>query len=282
MTVREYYNHWLDHLTPGVGEGEAKAITREAFVHYLGLTPVDIAVNGNRQITEAGKELLDSAFEQLKEGRPIQYITGEAWFHGLKLHVGPSVLIPRPETSQLVDIIVDDFAGQQDLRVIDLCTGSGAIAIALSRSLPFSRVTAVEIDKKALAVAEINGRDLKCNIDWLCADVLVTENLPRSSFDIIVSNPPYIPEKEIGEIADIVFKNEPELALLVPDNDPIIFYKSIAAWGYEHLSRNGKLYFEINPHYAKDVESMLKAVGFADVDIIRDLYGKLRFVTACL
>lgn len=280
MTVRDCYNTWLDTLTPLIGDSEARAVTKEAFSHFIGMSHVDIVLKGDHELGASSQAAINDALKKISKGMPVQYVTGEAWFNGLKLKVGPGVLIPRPETSQLVDIIVKDFSSQSDLRIIDLCTGSGAIALALERALPFTNVVAVDISPDALGYAKINGNDLHSKIQWIQADVFDYGKLPTGEFDIIVSNPPYIPQHEVVEIDRNVIKNEPALALIVPDSDPTIFYSRISAWAKSHLSSNGCLYFEINPHYAASIKKILNDNGFFNVDILCDYTGKQRFVKA--
>lgn len=278
MKIKEAYTRWIDDLKTMMGFEEAKAVTRAGFEDLCGLTPVDVAVKGDDDLTESSAHILDKALLELKKGKPIQYITGVAWFHGLKLYVNPSVLIPRRETSLLVDIIADDYKGQTDLSVIDLCAGSGAIALALARNLPFSQVTGVELSEAALAVALENSKRLHCKVKWIEGNVLDKKQLPLGPFDIIVSNPPYIPHCETREVDSNVLANEPPLALFVEDERPVLFYEQIALWAVNTLSAKGTLYFEINPHYSADVVRVMKGAGFTDVRIERDMDGRERFV----
>ena len=282
MNVGELYRQWTETLRPLVGADEAVAIARLAFEHYLSMKPVDIVVRADYRPEPTTVAALDAGLAEIKSGRPVQYVVGEAWFHGLRLKVGPGVLIPRKETSQLVDIIEKDFEGREELRVIDLCSGSGAIALALARALPYARVTAVELSEKALGIARENARRLKCDVKWLRADVLDSKALPAGSFDIIVANPPYIPYGETSQVDPIVLDNEPREALFVPDDDPLVFYKAISHWVASHLDAAGTLYFEINPHFAREMSAMLRSEGFGDVVVEKDFTGKERFVIARL
>lgn len=265
-----------------MGEGEAVAVTREALGHFLGLSAVDLVLKADREPGQSTQEALDRALKEIAGGCPVQYVTGEAWFQGMKLKVTPAVLIPRPETSQLVDLIVEENGGRKDLKVIDLCTGSGAIALALSRRLPFAEVVAAELSADALEVARANAGSLNCRIEFLQADVLKPDRLPLGKFDIIVSNPPYIPQSEQGEVEKNVLDYEPHMALFVPDATPILFYEAIGRWASEHLNSEGRLYFEINPRYAKEITRSLQSQGFSDVVVMRDSFGRERFITAGL
>lgn len=282
MTVSELSRLWNSTLTPIVGPGEAKAITREAFEHFLNMTPVDVALHSHREPEQFTLQRLDEALRRIAGGTPVQYVTGQAWFHGLRLTVTPRVLIPRRETSQLVDIIAERMGSRPDLCVLDLCTGSGAIAIALSRALKFASVTAVDNSPAALEVARLNARNLKCNICFLEADVLKPDQLPAQTFDIIVSNPPYIPENEKAEVDPGVLKFEPNDALFVPSDNPLQFYAAITPYAASHLNAGGSLFFEINPHFATQVESLLATAGFHDTLIINDMFNRKRFALATL
>lgn len=281
MTVEEIYRTSLARLLPKYGEAEATAITREALSHFLGMTPVDIVLKGDFQPGASTTDLIDTAIKRVEDGEPIQYVTGESWFHGLKLNVTPDVLIPRKETSQLVDIIEQDWKGRENLNIIDICSGSGAIAIALSRALPFSTITGVEISEKAVAVARKNAKKLKCDIRWIEADILNTDFKLNGEYDIIVANPPYIPHKDLALVDENVLKYEPHEALFVPDQEPVIFYQVIAGLSESHLAAKGKIYFEINPDYANDIKRIMEHHGFTDVTIEKDFAGKNRFIIAC-
>lgn len=281
MTVEEIYRTSLARLLPKYGEAEATAITREALSHFLGMTPVDIVLKGDFQPGASTTDLIDTAIKRVEDGEPIQYVTGESWFHGLKLNVTPDVLIPRKETSQLVDIIEQDWKGRENLNIIDICSGSGAIAIALSRALPFSTITGVEISEKAVAVARKNAKKLKCDIRWIEADILNPDFKLNGEYDIIVANPPYIPHKDLALVDENVLKYEPHEALFVPDQEPVIFYQVIAGLSESHLAAKGKIYFEINPDYANDIKTIMKNHGFTDVTIEKDFAGKNRFIIAC-
>ena len=249
MTVNEIARHVVDRLTPRFGQGEAKAMMRIIFENLKGWSPVDIAVKSNEEITGFMSGKVDAVLERLLADEPIQYIFGNADFYGLKLKVTQDTLIPRPETAELVDIIVRDN-NQKDLRVLDLCTGSGCIAVALARTLPFAEVTATDL---------LAGEPRGC------------------SYDIIVSNPPYIAEKERDAMEPNVLEHEPALALFVPDADPLEFYRAIFRLAGDALAPGGRIYLEINPVYASELKSLAVSEGFGSVDLIRDSFGKIRF-----
>jgi len=247
--------------------------------HYLkGWNTVDIIMHEDASLSPFIKSEIDAILKRLVKHEPIQYITGEVRFHGMEMKVTPDVLIPRPETDELVDIIVSDAGETEDLRVLDIGTGSGCIAIALARSLRFPTVTAVDISDAALAVARENASNLKANISFIKEDILTDS--PEGIFDIIVSNPPYIDESEKSGMEPNVLDYEPKIALFVPDNNPLLFYKRIAEIAVRKLSPAGKLYFEINPRHANELSRYLNDCGFDDVQVIRDSFGKLRFIRA--
>ena len=212
-------------------------------------------------------------------GEPVQYAVGKARFMGNDFIVTPDVLIPRPETAGLVDMIVDRWGGRSDLDVCDVGTGSGCIAISLARALPFCRVTAIDVSAAAIAVARLNAASLKVNIDFVEADIL-TAVPPRGLYDIIVSNPPYVTQSESADMDARVLDYEPGAALFVPDDDPLRFYRAIAAYGRAALKSGGMLYFEINQNFPDQTVALLESKGFIDVAARRDFKGNYRYVSA--
>lgn len=267
-----------DALRPIYGNGETEAIIRIIFHYLKGWNTVDLLVHEQDTASEFLQGEVEKILERLLKHEPIQYITGEARFHGLQLKVTPNVLIPRPETAELVDLIVDDADGKEDLRVLDICTGSGCIAVALARSLKFPVITAVDISAAALEVARENSAALKAKVKYVEADIF--KWVPKDTFDIIVSNPPYIDESEKSGMDDNVLKYEPSQALFVPDENPLIFYKRIAEIGIKTLMAGGRLYLEINPRHAVPLSDYLMDMGFLEVEIRKDSFDKERFITA--
>lgn len=282
MPVYEAVKAIVDTLSPRYGEGEGKAMARIIFENIKGWKPVDLAIKANEHLTSFAVEQIDDAVSRLMANEPIQYIFGNTWFYGMRFKVTRDTLIPRPETVELVDIIVNENR-RKDLRVLDLCTGSGCIAVALARNLPFSNVTGADISDKALAVAEENSDSLHAGVVFEKADILSTGGqslFNGRTFDIIVSNPPYIADSEKKEMESNVLDFEPALALFVPDDDPLEFYRAIFSIGSEVLAPDGVVYCEINPLYAKDLVKLGNSAGFGDVRILRDSYGKERFMIA--
>lgn len=266
-------------LRPIYGQRETEAIILLLFHHLKGWNRVDLIMHETDTLSPFVRSEIEGILSRLIHHEPIQYITGEARFHGLDFRVTPDVLIPRPETDELVDIICDRADSVPDLRVLDIATGSGCIAVALARSLNFPKVTALDISPKALDVARDNARRLGATISFIEADIF-SWTAPPSSFDIIVSNPPYIDDSEKADMEPNVLDYEPAAALFVPDNDPLVFYRRIAALAIGALSPQGTLYLEINPRHHEELAAMLRNAGLRDVDILKDSYGKDRFAIA--
>lgn len=246
-------------------------------LEYLkGWDQVELAVRSGDEVSDfiAGK--VDAIVDRLLNDEPLQYIIGETYWHGMTLKVTPDVLIPRPETSELIDMIADRNSGS-DLAVLDLCTGSGCIAVALATVLPFSHVSAMDVSEAALKVAEENSALRKVKVDFRKGDVLSPLPYDDGEFDIIVSNPPYIAEDEKKDMDKNVLDHEPALALFVPDDDPLKFYKPIAREGLRVAKPGGQLWFEINPRFASELSEMMTAEGWEDVAILLDSNGKKRF-----
>ncbi len=276
--MRSTLTHLRSSLRPLYGDRETEAIIRIIFHHLKGWNLTDMLIHEPEPLSPFIKSEVEKILQRLLRYEPIQYITGEARFHGLELHVTPDVLIPRPETAELVDIIADDAQERTDLKVLDIATGSGCIAIALARTLRFPQVTALDISPAAIKIAEENARNLKTDIRFICADIFGW-NTP-DQFDIIVSNPPYIDESEKATMEKNVLDYEPHTALFVPDDDPLRFYKRITTLADSLLTKGGRLYFEINPRHAAELSRLLTSKGFLDVEILKDSFGKDRFLRA--
>ena len=277
ITMKATIKKLRDNLIPIYGKGEAEAIIRIIFHHLKGWNLTDMLIHSDDELSPFIKEEIDKILSRLKNHEPIQYITGEARFHGMILSVDPSVLIPRPETDELVDLIIDKYADREDLRVLDLCTGSGCIAIALAKNLKFASVEALDISPKAIDIAEKNAEALKAKFKFICTDIF--NWTPSQTFDIIVANPPYINPDEAAEMEPNVMVYEPHQALFVTHDDPIAFYHRIADIATNALSYNGALYFEINPRYAGEIINMLHSKGFGEISVTLDSFGKKRFIS---
>ncbi len=262
----------------GVAEPrEVQAMIRIICEDVFNYDPVDVALRQESELPDFAPERISDIISRLRRHEPLQYIVGTALFHGHKFKVTPAVLIPRPETEQLVDLIVDENTAS-DLRVLDMGTGSGCIAISLARALKFAQVDAFDISQDALAVARENAADLKVKVRLFQSDMLAPQ--PTARYDIIVSNPPYICWSEREAMERNVLDYEPGQALFVPDNDPLLFYKAIAPYAAQSLERGGRLYLEINQRFGNEVKRLLEACGLDEVRIIEDSFGRVRFAAA--
>lgn len=280
MTISQYTHKAIGQLAPLYDESEARWIVRTMVESITGMSRTDMLLHGDREIEPETEARYDGIIARLLKHEPIQYILGETYWHGMTLKVSPAVLIPREETSELVDIIVKDYGDRQDLSVMDICTGSGCIAIALARNLPFASVTGIDISADALAVARENASRCKAHVDFEQKDALAPVADEQDKYDIVVSNPPYIAQHEEKEMDSNVLDYEPHLALFVPDNDPLRFYTAISRNYMVTLKPGGKLYLEINPLFSDRLASMLTGDGWDNVTVIKDMHGKNRFATA--
>ena len=282
MTVSDLRRAAVAALIPLYGRGEAEWMTRLTLEYVTGRSRVDLLVDADKEIGEVRVEAVKNIVDRLLEHEPLQYVLGYEDFMGLKINVNPSVLIPRPETQELVNIIIDREAKASDLSVLDAGTGSGAIAVALSRNLRFARVTAIDNSDAALEVARGNAERLRTPVTFVNADMLSPTSLPGAPFDIIVSNPPYVLDSERAEMSANVLGHEPSVALFVPDSDPLRFYLALARYAAAGgLKPDGRLYFECNPLTIAALDSRLEA-DFDEVETVRDSFGRQRFIIASL
>lgn len=275
--MKESISKLRSALRPLYGNQETEAIIRLVFSYLKGWNLTDMLIHSDDILSPYIKQEIEKITRRLLNYEPIQYITGEARFHGLNLHIKPGVLIPRPETDELVDIIVKDNEHIPDLKILDLCTGSGCIAIALARSLNFPIITAIDYSPTAVETAKENASALKCDLKIIQEDIF--KWVPRGSFDIIVSNPPYVDISEAKEMLPNVLNYEPHDAIFVPADKPLIFYERIADIGIQSLNEHGLLYLEINPIYALRLQDLLKSKGYENICIINDSFGKKRFIS---
>lgn len=270
MTYRELWRT----LEPLYGNGEARAVTDYVLDVCFGLSKADIMCGAVEEMTAEKAAELNKIFGRLMEGEPVQYVLGRAEFCGRWFSVRPGVLIPRPETEELCAWITADSKASASPKVLDIGTGSGCIAITLQLDMPESKVTAWDISADALDVARENAQQLGANVNFVKLDALNAK--PEGEWDVIVSNPPYICEKEKKDMAVNVLEHEPHTALFVPDADPLLFYRAITRLAVQTLSKGGRLYFEINPIYADDTCRMMQAEGMTAVELRSDMYGKQR------
>jgi len=260
---------------------EADAMAMLVAEHVLRLSRLQLSLQRQTEVSPPQWEETEVIINRLQQHEPLQYVLGCAHFYGLELEVTPAVLIPRPETEELVDYIVRENAARQNLRILDICTGSGCIPIALSAHLNTEHVAALDISAPALEVARRNATKYHQNIAWLQHDILKEDlSFAAKSLDIIVSNPPYVLEQEKIIMRPNVLAFEPHLALFVPDTDPLLFYRRIAELSRQLLKPTGVLYFEINEKQGSPLQNLLQNLGFGSVQILTDLFGKERFITA--
>lgn len=263
---------------------EARGIVRLLLSDLYGMSLTDICVGALDRLTEEQTQQIEDAMLRLEKGEPVQYVTGKAHFCDRTFLVSPSVLIPRPETELLCQLIADNdqvVTGNGEIRVLDMGTGSGCIAITLALSMQNASVEAWDVSAEALNMAKSNAESLGASVSFEQIDILgLDENNVERCYDIIVSNPPYICNKEAAQMEHNVLDFEPHLALFVPDEAPLLFYSAIARFARLALKVGGALYFEINPLYADALCSMLSSLGFANVTIYVDQFGKQRFISA--
>jgi len=281
MTLSELQRHLRAIIGDALDAGEAAGSVRAILEDAAGYTPLDIALYADRVLENLTVERLAAMARRVAAGEPVQYVTGHARFYGMDLKVTPAVLIPRPETEGLVDRICADAGKRSDLRVADVCTGSGCIAIALARALPFSTVDATDISAEAIEIARGNASETGTkNVHFRVEDALRMPAQDKACYDIVVSNPPYIADSERAGMDGRVLLHEPALALFVPDAEPVRFYRAISGYAAHALKPGGRLYFEINPLFAAETAACMRDAGFADTDIERDFYGRLRYASA--
>lgn len=296
IKMKTYQQLWQS-LTPLYDAGEAQAIVRTVLDVKYGMTLTDIICGKVNEISADEERKLEEIIIRLQKGEPVQYVLGEADFAGRTFHVEPGVLIPRPETAELCQWIEEDMAGKSTVSsedfsedspqatddaklILDICTGSGCIAITLGLNIPNSEVTGWDISEDALRIARGNVEMLKArNVRIEYQDALALPKAAEAA-DLIVSNPPYICEKEKADMEKNVLEHEPSLSLFVPDEDPLKFYRAIAEYASSALKSGGALYFEINPIYEKETREMLLKLDFKDIETKEDTFGKKRMMRA--
>ena len=279
------YQELWHQLAPVYGEGEAKAMARLVFEVRFGLTLSDICIGKDTQLSADSQAELAEILRRLLCHEPVQYVLGVADFCGRQFLVTPSVLIPRPETEELCQWVTASEMTEgnnrsESLRILDVGTGSGCIAITLAAELPEAKVTAWDISEDALLVACENALLNGVTVDFELQDVLLATAAAQQTKDIIISNPPYICNKERATMEANVLEHEPHQALFVPDDDPLLFYRAIAKLGQQMLSYGGWLYFEVNPLFAAQLARLLSAMSYYDIEIKEDQFGKQRMIRA--
>ena len=314
MKIKQYRTHFIQALLSIYDLGEAESFFYLILEEKQQLKRIDLALNPDLTFSNAEIQLWNSILEQLQKEIPIQYLLGKTSFYGLDFEVNENVLIPRPETEELVEWIIQSqkvevisgklemgsgklgeeqsakLEREQQIRkinILDIGTGSGCIAIALSKNLPNAEVFAVDVSEKALATAQKNAISNQVEVNFIQADILTINDLEKlassnfhlpTSFDLIVSNPPYVRELEKKEIKKNVLDNEPHLALFVADSDALVFYRKIAELAQKNLSPKGQLFYEINQYLGKEMMELLEKMNFQNIELRQDIYGNDRMI----
>ena len=281
MTIKDFKDQFFKRLDALYPNQEIESFFRILIETYLGLKSIDLVLNPDQKIKLKKLDLLLAARERLTHFEPLQYILGQTEFYGLHFTLNPNVLIPRPETEELVEWIIKDSKSNVPARILDIGTGSGCIAISLSKNLNTSQVEALDISKEALDLASHNADLNEVQVTFIQKNILETETL-EEKYDVIVSNPPYVRNLEKEEIEANVLNFEPHIALFVEDHDALIFYRKIAELAKQSLTPGGSLYVEINQYLAEETQVLFKEFGFKDVVLRADFAGKPRMIKASL
>ena len=292
MTIKQYrahFNESLKHLYP---TSEIDSFFFLILEEYMGFKRIDIVLKSDFNIDQKSLNLMQIATKQLEQEIPIQYIIGKTEFFGLPFNINKEVLIPRPETEELVERVIKEVSliktyktdsnettNEKQLKILDIGTGSGCIAISLKKELPSSKISAIDVSNEALRIAKKNALLNKVDINFIHLDILKTNNLDKL-YDVIVSNPPYVRELEKKEMKNNVLNNEPHLALFVDNKNPLLFYNKIAELAKNFLTKNGQLHFEINQYLGKETVILLAEKGFKNIQLKKDIFGNDRIISA--
>ncbi|MBD0724607.1 protein-(glutamine-N5) methyltransferase, release factor-specific [Flavobacterium sp. L1I52] len=283
MQVKQYRSQFIQELSSIYDAAEAESFFYLILETKKQLKRIDLALQPDLTFTEEEIQDWNLIFEQLKKEIPLQYLLGKTQFYGLEFEVNENVLIPRQETEELVDWIIESqkskvpiaIGRSRKLRILDIGTGSGCIAISLAKNIPNAQVFAIDVSEKALATAQKNAVKNAVNVTFIHKNILETADLGKE-FDIIVSNPPYVRNLEKEEIRKNVLDYEPHLALFVEDDNALVFYRKIAELAQKNLSPSGQLYFEINQYLGKEMIEMLEKMNFKNIELRKDIYGNDR------
>ncbi|QCR24103.1 peptide chain release factor N(5)-glutamine methyltransferase [Pontibacter sp. SGAir0037] len=283
-TVQQIQQHIKESIEEVYASPENGAIAQLVLEHVLQKSRLQLSLGQQEEVSSANASEVDSIIHRLQQHEPVQYILGVAHFYDMELQVDERVLIPRPETEELVHLVIKDHQGQENLKIMDICTGSGCIPLALAANIEGSTIYGLEVSGGALEVAKANAAKYNLQVEWLHQDIF--EPLPAiiapGSLDIITSNPPYVLEEEKQLMRTNVLDFEPHLALFVPDTDPLKFYKRITQVAKELLHKGGHLYFEINERYGAETCAFLLQEGYTQAEVKQDLFQKDRIVVATL
>ena len=277
-SYKKLYQYIIDGLIINEPDEERASITYAVLDHLFGLSKAEIITDRSINISSKEMKPLNQFIERINKNEPIQYVFGEAEFYGRKFEVNPSVLIPRPETEELVELIIKDNRGKK-IKFLDIGTGSGCIPVTVVRELPETKAYAIDIDPRTIKTARNNAAKFDVDIEFMLIDIL-SEHLPDIQFDVIVSNPPYVRESERQFLKPNVTEHEPAKALFVSDDDPLLFYRRIGELAQSALKDGGRLYFEVHENFGEDVKVMLEVLDYKQVELIKDLNDKDRMVRA--
>ncbi|HEX2933948.1 MAG TPA: peptide chain release factor N(5)-glutamine methyltransferase [Bacteroidales bacterium] len=282
MTYKQAFANFHEELKNSYPETEIEAFIQIICRHLFGLSRFDCMLRNTESLSEKSESQIYNIIQELKRFKPLQYILGETEFYGLRFFVNGAVLIPRPETEELVEWIISDCKGKDNLSIIDIGTGSGCIPVSLAKFLQGAKVSAIDISEEALVVAKKNAEENKVNVQFIHADIL-KQTLPKKlRFDVIVSNPPYVTADQKNVMNANVLDYEPHIALFAPDQNPFVFYEAIAAVAQDHLKPEGSLYFEINEAFPHETADCIRKYGFG-TELKQDINGKYRMIKAkCL
>ncbi|WP_281232201.1 peptide chain release factor N(5)-glutamine methyltransferase [Flavobacterium gelatinilyticum] len=278
MKIKQYRTQFIKELSPFYDAYEAESFFYLILEDKHKLRQIDLALNHELFFSDVDLDIWENLLIQLKKEVPIQYLLGKTSFYGLDFEVNENVLIPRPETEELVEWIINENIGRsKKIKILDIGTGSGCIAVSLAKNLPKAEVYAIDVSKKAIETAKRNAVNNNVEVTFMYQDILVTDEL-KCKFDVIVSNPPYVRNLEKEEIKKNVLDYEPHLALFVDDNDALVFYRKIASLAQNNLLPNGQLYFEINQYLGKEMIDLLGKMDFINIDLRKDIYDNDRMI----
>ncbi|OXA70240.1 protein-(glutamine-N5) methyltransferase, release factor-specific [Flavobacterium aquidurense] len=282
MRIKQYRTQFIKELSPFYDAYEAESFFYLILEDKHKLRQIDLALNHELTFSDSDFTVWNSLLKELKKEIPIQYLLGKTHFYGLEFEVNENVLIPRPETEELVEWIINENLKAdrtKKIKILDIGTGSGCIAISLAKNIPNAEVYAIDVSKKAIETAKRNALYNKVEVNFILQNILETEVL-KCNFDIIVSNPPYVRNLEKEEIKKNVLDYEPHLALFVEDNDALIFYRKIAELAKKNLLENGQLYFEINQYLGKETKDLLENMDFKNIELRKDIYDNDRMISS--
>ena len=280
MLLKQYKNHFFEALKSVHDVNEIESFFFILIEYFHNLKRIDLALNPDFEISDEEVLKWEAIISDLKTEKPIQYSIGETWFYDSKFYVNEHTLIPRPETEELVDWIIQTHKSKdkiEKLAILDIGTGTGCIPISLKKNIPQAEVFAIDVSEEALKIAHKNAETNRVVVNFILQNILETKDLYQN-FDVIVSNPPYVRNLEKQEIKKNVLEFEPHLALFVEDTDALLFYRKIAQLALKNLTANGLLFFEINQYLGKETVELLETLGFKNVELKKDIYGNDRMI----